>query len=81
MKVLLIETYPEGKPFGAIPDLWKLASTITESPPEKHEWWSNSKCGLCDLTASFFQRDIGYRCEMHPPTIPGSPSAVESQAA
>jgi hypothetical protein len=58
---LLKEYYPEGKQQSAIPDTWKLASTISENPVE---WWPGEVCP-CGQRASSFQQGVGYRCPYH----------------
>jgi|GEM_PF-5421115 hypothetical protein len=61
MLALLKEYYPEGKQQSAVPDLWKLASTITENPSM---WWPGNKC-FCGQRAVMYSTATGYRCEDH----------------
>ena len=64
MRQLLKKEYPEGKVQSAVPDTWKLDSTITENPSM---WWPGNKCSICGGRAVYFQEKDGYRCEDHLP--------------
>ena len=47
---------------GAVPDMFKLNSTIQVDANEL--WWRGSKCDLCEYEAAYLDEN-GYRCWQH----------------
>jgi len=63
--------------FGAVPDLWQLASTASEGDGLE-TGWQRGKCAKCGFVGCiYWSRTSGYLCEDCKPTEPsqGSPTS------